>query len=71
MCLAIKELARNIVHSTYSPIPLHFSNNLRELVAEMLTKDPKLRPSIKTLLQKEFLSVFLSLISNLTLNRKE
>lgn len=52
----MKGLVFKILKGTYPPIPAHYSDNTRELLAEMLTKDPSKRPSIKKILDKEFLS---------------
>lgn len=55
--LAITELVKNILHGSYAPIPDEMSDNLRQLIAKMLIKDPVERPSIKEILQSEFLAV--------------
>jgi len=51
---------KNILHGTYAPIPEEMSDNLRQLIAKMLIKDPVERPSIKEILQSEFLAVSLT-----------
>jgi len=33
-----------------------YSNDMRGLIADMLNKDPKKRPSVKRILEKEFLA---------------
>ena len=53
----MKGLVIKILKGTYAPIASHYSDNLRNLIAEMLTKDPAARPSIKTILQKDFIFV--------------
>ena len=35
------------------PIPNHYSDQLKELVAEMLTKEPQKRPNIDDILEKD------------------
>jgi len=55
--IAIRSLVKNILYGAYTPIPESFSSNIRELISEMLTKDPLQRPSIKEILQKDFLAV--------------
>mmetsp|Transcript_37715 Transcript_37715/g.33744 ORF Transcript_37715/g.33744 Transcript_37715/m.33744 type:complete len:220 (+) Transcript_37715:661-1320(+) len=52
----MKGLVSKILYGNYAPIPDFYSDNLKVLINEMLVKDPAKRPSIKTILQKEFLS---------------
>jgi NIMA (never in mitosis gene a)-related kinase len=52
----MKGLVLKILKGTYPPIASHYSENTKNLLAEMLTKDPSKRPSIKKILEKEFLS---------------
>lgn len=60
----MKGLVLKILKGSYEPIASHFSDNLRGLISEMLTKDPNNRPSIKTILQKEFLYVMNSTLAH-------
>ena len=55
--IAIKELMKKIMTEPYNPIPPHFSDNMKQLIADMLIKDPNARPSIRDILQKKFLAV--------------
>jgi NIMA (never in mitosis gene a)-related kinase len=57
MGIDIKELMKKIVNNNYDPIPPEFSNDLRDLLAEILVKDPNKRPTMKDILQKKFLAV--------------
>ena len=52
----MKGLVLKILRGTYPEIPSCYSNNLRELIALMLIKNPKERPSIKKILDKDFIS---------------
>jgi NIMA (never in mitosis gene a)-related kinase len=51
----IKGLVLKILKGTYPPIPAQYSDNVKNLVAELLIKDPKKRPSIRKVLEKEFM----------------
>jgi NIMA (never in mitosis gene a)-related kinase len=64
----MKSLVMKILKADYSPIPSIYSDNLKLLISEMLIKDPAQRPSIKKILQKDFLSSRISdlLMSTLT-----
>lgn len=53
----MKGLVQKILHGAYAPIAPQFSDDLRSLVDELLTKDPLKRPTIKQVLQKPFLAV--------------
>ena len=47
----INFLCRKIVQGHFSPIPSHFSRNLKSLIDKMLTLDPRRRPNINQVLQ--------------------
>jgi len=53
---SMKGLVLKILRGVYPPIPNNYSNDLRDLLAEMLNKDPKKRPSVKRILEKDFLA---------------
>jgi len=53
----MKGLVLKILRGSYPSIPSHYSPELRDLIGEMLTKDPAKRPSVKKILEKDFLSV--------------
>lgn len=53
---SMKGLVLKILRGTYPPIPTHYSQDLKDLIADMLIKDPARRPSMRKILEKEFLS---------------
>lgn len=57
--IALKELMKQITKGVYAPISKDYSDDLRQLINELLTKNPEVRPSIREILQKEFLNVSL------------
>jgi NIMA (never in mitosis gene a)-related kinase len=57
---SMKGLVLKIMRGTYPPIPTTYSENTRNLVAEMLIKDPAKRPSIRKILDKDFLRARIS-----------
>ena len=63
----MKGLVLKILKGTYPPIPAIYSNDLKNLIAEMLIKDPSKRPSIKKILVKDFLKSRISELFNNTL----
>ena len=52
----MKGLVMKILRGSYPPIPSCYSENLTSLLAEMLQRDPARRPSIKKILEKDFLN---------------
>ncbi len=62
---SMKGLVLKILRGNYPSIPSNYSNDLKELLADMLIKDPQKRPSMRKILEKEFLS---KRISNLLTN---
>lgn len=67
----MKGLALKILRSNYPPISHSYSHNLRQLIAEMLHKKPHLRPSIKHILEKEFLSSRIAFLHSHTAAKHE
>ena len=67
--LSMKELVLKILRGTYPPIPSQYSPELQSLIAEMLIKDPSKRPSIKRILEKEFLKTRIGSLLVSTLSR--
>ena len=68
---SMKGLVVKILRGTYPSIPSCYSQNLRELIDEMLEKDPKKRPSIKKILEKDFLSSRISQLLSQTVAKHE
>lgn len=54
----MKALVFKILRGSYPEIPKSYSEELRSAISEMLSKDPADRPSIKKILEKDFLAVF-------------
>jgi NIMA (never in mitosis gene a)-related kinase len=59
---SMKGLVLKILKGIYPPIPSHYSDDMKSLISELLTKDPAKRPSIRQILDKPFLK---SRINNL------
>ncbi|CAF4682464.1 unnamed protein product [Rotaria sp. Silwood1] len=49
-------LIMRIVRGSFNPIPAKFSGDLRTLIASMLKREPRERPSVNTILRKPFIS---------------
>jgi NIMA (never in mitosis gene a)-related kinase len=56
----MKGLVLKILSGNYPPIPNCYSENTKNLIAEMLTKDPNKRTSVRKILDKEFLNARIS-----------
>lgn len=67
----MKGLVVKILRGTYPSIPSCYSQNLRDLIEEMLQKDPHKRPSIKRILEKDFLSSRISQLLSQTVAKHE
>jgi NIMA (never in mitosis gene a)-related kinase len=50
----INNLVSKILRGTYPPIPASYSLDLRNLVSQMLKRQPSHRPSVNAILQKSF-----------------
>lgn len=62
---SMKGLVLKILRGTYPEIPSHYSQDLKDLISEMLIKDPARRPSIRKVVEKSFLAPRISqLLSN-------
>jgi len=68
---SMKGLVLKILRGAYPAIPPQYSQNLKDLIAEMLTLDPNKRPSIKTILEKDFLAERISTLLSKTVARHE
>eukprot|EP00003_Mantamonas_plastica_P030586 TRINITY_DN765_c0_g1_i2.p1 TRINITY_DN765_c0_g1~~TRINITY_DN765_c0_g1_i2.p1 ORF type:complete len:942 (-),score=467.14 TRINITY_DN765_c0_g1_i2:1331-4156(-) len=51
----MKGLVLKILRGIYPPIPRYYSDDLRDLIASMLQKNPKKRPSVNQILKKPFI----------------
>ncbi|CAF0961113.1 unnamed protein product [Adineta steineri] len=49
-------LIMRIVRGSFNPIPARYSGDLRILIASMLKREPRERPSVTTILRKPFIS---------------
>lgn len=52
---SMKGLVLKILRGNYPEIPSHYSQDLKDLISEMLIKDPAKRPSIRKIVEKDFL----------------
>jgi NIMA (never in mitosis gene a)-related kinase len=69
---SMKGLVLKILRGNYPPIPSTYSNELKEIIADMLIKDPVKRPSMRKILEKDFLSKRISkLLTTTTRNKKK
>jgi serine/threonine protein kinase len=68
---SMKGLVLKILRGTYPPIPQHYSEDCRNLVVETLRKEPSKRPSVRKILEKEFLSARISQLLSRTVARHE
>ncbi|CAF1122215.1 unnamed protein product [Rotaria sordida] len=48
-------LVMKIIRGSFNPIPPKFSGDLRTLIASMLKREPRERPSVNTILRKQFI----------------
>jgi NIMA (never in mitosis gene a)-related kinase len=53
---SMKGLVLKILRGSYPAIPDHYSQDLKDLISDMLIKDPSKRPSMRRVLEKEFLA---------------
>ena len=67
----MKGLVLKILRGNYPSIPSTYSNDLKELVADMLIKDPQKRPSMRKILEKEFLATRISKLLTMTIAKNE
>ncbi len=68
---SMKGLVLKILRGTYPQIPSHYSNDLRDLLADLLIKDPHKRPSMRKILEKEILSKRISKLLTTTIAKTE
>jgi len=53
---SMKGLVLKILRGTYPAIPSQYSQDLKDLIEVMLNKNPANRPSLRKILEREFLS---------------
>jgi len=68
---SMKGLVLKILRGSYPAIPSTYSQDLKELIADMLIKDPAKRPSMRKILEKEFLSRRISKLLTTTIAKNE
>lgn len=67
---SMKALVFKILRGSYPEIPKIYSQELKDLISEMLTKEPSKRPSIKKILEKDFLASRIPKLVANTLNNR-
>jgi NIMA (never in mitosis gene a)-related kinase len=67
----MKGLVLKILKGNYPPIPEHYSQDMKDLLADMLIKDPAKRPSMRKVLEKEFISRKISKLLTATIAKNE
>ena len=68
---SMKGLVLKILKGTYPPIPSHYSKDMQDLLADMLIKDPAKRPSMRKVLEKEFIAKKISKLLTATIAKNE
>jgi NIMA (never in mitosis gene a)-related kinase len=67
----MKRLVLKILRGVYPAIPATYSDSLRDLIAEMLQRDPAKRPSAKKIMEKDFLNGRISYLLSQTVAKHE
>lgn len=68
---SMKGLVLKILRGNYPQIPPTYSQDLKDLLALILIKDPAKRPSMRKILEKEFLSKRISKLLTATIAKNE
>jgi len=68
---SMKGLVLKILRGSYPSIPSTYSNDIKELIADMLIKDPQKRPSMRKILEKNFLARRITNLLTTTIARNE
>ena len=68
---SMKGLVLKILRGSYPPIPSTYSKELNEIIADMLIKDPANRPSMRKILEKDFLAKRISKLLTSTIAKNE
>jgi len=69
--LGMKGLVLKILKSNYPAIPPVYSDEIKEIISELLRKDPSKRPSAKTILEKPILNKRISILLGRTVAMHE
>jgi NIMA (never in mitosis gene a)-related kinase len=64
----MKGLVQKILKGSYPPIPPQYSQDLRQVIASLLIKDPSKRPSMKRILELPFLKARINDLLTSTVN---
>ena len=68
---SMKGLVLKILRGNYPDIPNHYSQDLKDLLKDMLTKDPAKRPSMRKILEKTFLAKRINKLLTSTIAKNE
>jgi NIMA (never in mitosis gene a)-related kinase len=68
---SMKGLVLKILRGNYPPIPSNYSKEMNEIISDMLIKDPLKRPSMRKILEKEFLAKRISKLLTSTIAKNE
>jgi NIMA (never in mitosis gene a)-related kinase 1/4/5 len=68
---SMKGLVLKILRGNYPPIPSNYSKELNEIIADMLIKDPAKRPSMRKILEKDFLARRITKLLTSTIAKNE
>lgn len=52
----MKNLVLKIIRGSYPPVSVHYSQDLRFLLAQLFKRNPRERPSVSAILDKPFLA---------------
>lgn len=52
----MKNLVLKIIRGSYPPVSVHYSQELRSLLAQLFKRNPRERPSVSSVLDKPFLT---------------
>jgi len=67
----MKGLVLKILRGSYPQIPNNYSSDLKDLLADLLIKDPTKRPSMRKILEKDFLSARISKLLSVSIAKAE
>lgn len=52
----MKNLVLKIIRGSYPPVSIHYSQDLRSLLAQLFKRSPQERPSVSSVLDEPFLA---------------